>query len=78
MNPFNNKPQPNLENAYSSLMHSNNPMQTFNQIVMNNPQMQPIINALNMGMNPQQLFYSMCQQRGINPQQFLNSIMNRR
>lgn len=79
-NPFNQQTNQsfNLQNAYQALMRSNNPMQAFSQIAMNSPQMQPIMNALNIGMNPQTLFYNLCQQRGINPQQFLNTIINRR
>ena len=76
-NPLNNFNMGNLQSAYQTLMNSRNPVQAFSQIAMNNPQMQPILQALNQGANPQQLFYSMCQQRGINPQQFINSITNK-
>lgn len=60
------------------MMNASNPMQLFSQLAMQNPRLQPILNALNGGANPQQLFYSMCQQRGVDPQAFLKSITNRR
>ena len=49
-------------------------MQAFHQIASQNPQMQPILQALQGGANPQQLFASLCQQRGINPQEFMRQI----
>lgn len=72
-NPFNP-----MSNIYQSMMNASNPMQLFSQLAMQNPRLQPILNALNGGANPQQLFYSMCQQRGVDPQAFLKSITNRR
>ena len=49
-------------------------MQMFQQIAMKNPNMQPVLNMLNNGANPQQLFYQMCKQRGINPDEFIKNI----
>lgn len=63
-----------IKDIYKAVMQSNNPMQTFINIAGNNPQMRPIISALQNGSNPEQLFKNICQQRGINPQEFLNSI----
>ena len=78
-NPFNalNPAMSNIRNAYQMLTNAQNPMQVFQQIAGNNPQLQPILNALRGGMNPQQLFMNMCQQRGINPQEFLKNITGR-
>lgn len=75
-NPFNIQANPTnyIKDIYKAVMQSNNPMQTFMSIAGNNPNMQPIIAALKNGGNPEQLFKSICQQRGINPQEFLNSI----
>ena len=64
----------NARNVYQAFMNSRNPMQMFMQMANGNPQLQQIANMLNSGMNPQQLFNNMCQQRGINPQQFLAQI----
>lgn len=66
----------NIQNAYKMLMNAQNPMAVFSQLAGQNPQMQPILNMLNQGVNPQKIFNSMCQQRGINPQTFLNNITN--
>lgn len=62
-----------LRNLYKA-MQNGNPMQMFQQIAMKNPNMQPILNMLNNGANPQQLFYQMCKQKGINPDEFIKNI----
>ena len=66
----------NIRSMYQAIAESKNPMQAFSRIAAQNPAMQPILNALRNGANPQQLFNSLCQQRGINPQEFLASIRN--
>lgn len=68
----------NIQNVYSALSNSKNPMQVFQQIAMNNPRLQPILNMLNNGANPQQLFVNMCRQRGIDPNSFLKQITGRK
>ena len=73
-NPFNSAPSNYIKDIYKAVAQSNNPMQIFMNIAGNNPQMQPIIRALQQGSNPKQIFDEMCQKRGINPQEFLNSI----
>ena len=55
-------------------MQGGNPMQMLSQMAARNPQLQPIMQALSGGANPQQVFYSACQQRGINPQEFLRQL----
>ena len=60
-----------LRNMYKNM---GNPMQMIQSMAMQNPQMQPILQALQNGANPQQLYQSLCQQRGINPQEFLRNI----
>ena len=56
------------------LMTCNNPMMLFNQIAKNNPQLNECLNLINQGMNPQDLFYKLCTQRGINPQEMMRNI----
>lgn len=56
------------------VLRSQNPMQALSQMAAGNPNVRPIVQALNNGANPQQVFYSLCQQRGINPQEFLRNI----
>lgn len=73
LNPTNNN-MASFKNAYQMLKNSNNPMFVFKQMAQSNPQLRPIVSMLNQGGNPQQIFYSMCQQRGIDPQAFLNQI----
>ena len=61
-------------NELYKLMTCNNPMMLFNQIAKNNPQLNECLNLLNRGMNPQDLFYKLCNQRGINPQEMMRNI----
>ena len=72
----NNVQNTNLNELYNVLMTSKNPMQAVSNIAKNNPRMAPILNMLNNGISPEQIFMSMCQQRGINPQDFLNKMAN--
>ena len=71
---FNANQMAGFRNMYQLLTQSSNPVQTFRQLAMNNPNLQPIVNMLNQGANPQQIFNNMCQQRGINPQEFLRNL----
>lgn len=73
-NPMNANNMASIRNAYQMLMQSRNPMQVFQQLAQQNPQLQPALQMLQQGMNPQQIFNTMCQQRGINPQEFLKNI----
>ena len=64
----------NFLNIHKMLVNSKNPIQLFNTMAQNNPQLKPIAEMLNKGMTPQSIFNSMCEQRGINPQEFLRTI----
>ena len=70
-------PNPNnYKSVYQALVNSKNPVQLFNQMAQNNPQLKPIVNMLNQGMNPQSIFTSMCEQRGIDPNEFLKTLQS--
>lgn len=74
-NPFNTNNSNNIfRNIYQAMSQSQNPYDMFMRLAGNNPQMQPIVNAMRSGMKPEQIFNNMCQQRGINPQEFIKSI----
>lgn len=68
--------QPNMNQMKEmyNAMKNGNPMQVFQQMAMRNPNMKPIMNMINNGANPRDLFYQMCNQRGINPDEFLKNI----
>lgn len=76
MNPFNqsNAINPNFKSVYEALTKSSNPMQVLSSLAYANPSLQPIVNALNSGQNPQDLFYQLCSSRGVNPQDILNQL----
>lgn len=63
----------NLQQMYKA-MQSGNPTQVFQMMAKNNPNMQPVLKLLDNGMDPKDIFYKMCQQRGINPDEFLKNI----
>lgn len=71
-NPMNNNRIGQMKSIYDAFRNSNNPMALFQQLAMRNPQMQPILNMLKQGVNPNQLFEQVCRQRGINPQELMN------
>ena len=71
---FTSKPTTSLNDIYKMLSTSNNPQELFAKLAKNNPQMAPILNLLNNGYSPEQVFNMLCKQRGVNPQEFLNSI----
>ena len=62
-----------MQNIYKMLTQSKNPVQLFQQIASNNPNMRPILDMLKTK-SPEEVFNYMCRQRGIDPQQFLKSI----
>lgn len=76
-NPYNTNNMAGMRSIYQSLMNSKNPMQMFQQMARGNPQLQPIMQMLNQGANPQQIFMSMCQQRGINADEFIKNLTGR-
>ena len=75
-NPFYQSNLQNYKSMYNMLVNSKNPVQAFNTMARNNPQLQPIVNMLNQGMTPQSIFNTMCQQRGIDPNEFLKTIQS--
>lgn len=57
------------------LNKNNNPMSILNNMSMQNPQMQQVINLVNQnGGNPKEVFYAMAKQKGIDPNQILNML----
>lgn len=75
-NPFNTQNTSStmqMQNIYKMLTQSKNPVQLFQQIASNNPNMKPILDMLKTK-SPEEVFNYMCRQRGIDPQQFLKSI----
>lgn len=68
------EPSQNMKDLYKMLTQSKNPMQIFTNIANNNPQMKPILNLLQNGYSPQQVFNMVCESRGINPQDFMSKL----
>jgi hypothetical protein len=73
-NPMNLDNLNNYKNIYKMLTSKGNPMQLLNQMAGSNPNMQPILDLINKGANPKDIFNDMCKQRGINPDEFINNI----
>lgn len=55
-------------------MAGGDPRALLSQMAMTNPQAQQVLNMLNGGANPEQLYRQLCQQRGVNPDEFLQTI----
>lgn len=64
------KINPQLKQLYNLMKSGGNPMQILGQT----PKGREIIQMLQNGMNPQQLFYQECQKQGINPDDILNQL----
>lgn len=71
-NPMNANRIGQMKSMYQAFQNAKNPMALFQQMAARNPQLQPVMNMLRQGMNPNQIFNQVCQQRGINPQEFIN------
>lgn len=66
-----------FQQMYQMIMNSRNPIQLFEQMSNNNPQLQPIVSALKNGANPQSIFFDLCKQRGVDPNAFLRNIQGK-
>ena len=75
-NPMNVNRIGEMKSMYQAFRNSNNPMALFEQLAYRNPKLQPILNQLKGGMNPNQLFENICKQRGIDPNQLINMLKN--
>ena len=75
-NPMNANRIGQMKSMYQAFQNAKNPMALFQQMATRNPQLQPVMNMLRQGMNPNQIFNQVCQQRGINPQEFINMFKN--
>lgn len=56
---------------YGMFRNAQNPQAMLNQLAQSNPQMAQVMQICN-GRNPQQVFYEMCQQRGVDPNTILS------
>ena len=61
-----------FRDIYSLYKSGGNPMALLNNMAKTNPQLSNVMKAIQQGANPQQLFYSLCQQRGIDPNTILS------
>lgn len=73
-NPMNANRIGEMKSMYQAFRNTNNPIALFQQLASRNPKLQPILNQLKHGANPQQLFNQVCQQRGINPQELMKML----
>lgn len=62
-----------LKNALSMLNSAKNPQQVLQQLAQKDPKIAQVIQLV-QGKNPQQVFYAMCQQRGVDPNTILNQL----
>lgn len=78
MNPLfqNSNIQPTPMNVAYELLKSSNPIETFNKLAGSNQELQPILQLLRQGVSPQNIFNTLCQQKGIDPTVFINQIRN--
>ena len=64
-----------LSNMIGMVQAAQNPQMAINQMAMNNPQMQQVMQIVQQnGGNARQAFYSMCQQRGVDPNAVISQL----
>lgn len=66
---------PNLKQMLQAVRAARNPQAMLNQMMMNNPQYQQVMNYIQQnGGDPQAAFYKMAQERGVNPDDILSQL----
>lgn len=69
------KPMVNqISQMYKTFNSMGNPMMAMQQMAMKNPQLQPVVQMLQHGANPEMIFKQMCQQRNIDPDYAMSQI----
>lgn len=63
-----------VKQIYNMLRCSNNPNQLLDQLVSRNPQMAQAVNLIKNNGNYEQVFRSMCQEKGINADEFIKQM----
>lgn len=78
MNPLGFNPQmlqniQQVKGLMSQLNMMQNPQVAMQQMAQSNPQLNQVLQMC-QGKNPKDVFYSVCQQRGIDPEQFIKML----
>ena len=63
-----------VKQIYNMLRYSNNPNQILDQLISKNPQMAQAINLIKSNGNYEQVFRSMCNEKGINADDFIKQM----
>lgn len=63
-----------VKQIYNMLKNSNDPNQLLNQMASQNPQLAQTINLIKSNGNYEQIFRSMCNERGINADEFIKNL----
>ena len=73
--PTQNPQMQQIKNLMHTVQMSANPQLALQQIINQNPNLKNVLNLANSnGVNLQQLFYTMAQQKGVDPQQVLREL----
>lgn len=73
-NALSNNNTPKINDNFKNMMNvmkGGNPMSILQNMAMQNPQLQPYIQMLNKGANPEQLVRQICKERNINVDELL-------
>lgn len=62
-----------LKEMMQMLNSAQNPQAALNMLAQKNPQMAQVMSLVH-GKNPQEVFYAMCQQKGVNPEEILSQL----
>lgn len=73
-NALNGAKMSEIQELYKMFTSSKNPYAVFQKMALKNPNMSQVMNLLNNGFNPRDVFYKLCQSKGVNPNEFIEMI----
>ena len=74
-NPLQNPMMGKIKQMYKAVCMAQDPQAALNQMVQSNPQLQQVMQFVNMsGKDPMALFTALAQQSGINPQEIMDEL----
>lgn len=64
----------NIRQMANMMKFMNNPQGMLTQMAQNNPQAKQVLDMMNSGKSPKDLFYQMAEEKGVDPNEILNML----
>ena len=62
----------NVKQMANMMKYMNNPQAMLTQMAQSNPQAKQVLDLMNSGTSPKDLFYKMAEEKGVDPNEILN------